>query len=97
MTPENVTAAGWSVEQFAQFWTAPDPDLVKYAVTDDVVGDWPGDPAPVRGVEAYTDRIRQVLHRVPDIRLEVAEHATNGEFVFIRWIGRRTGAKARSR
>lgn len=82
----------WSLDGFASFWSNPDPSLVKHAVTDDVVGDWPGDPEPVRGVQAYTDRIAQVLERVPDLRLEVAEHAQNGEFVFVRWIARGTGA-----
>jgi hypothetical protein len=91
MTPENVATAGWSVEQFAQFWSAPDPDLVRYVVTEDVVGDWPGDRKPVRGVDAYTERIRQVIDRVPGIRLEVAEHAANGDFVFVRWIAHGTG------
>jgi hypothetical protein len=93
MTPEAIADTGWSVEHFAQFWAAPDPDLVKQAVTEDVVGDWPGDPAPVRGVDAYTARIKEVLDRVPDIRLDVAEHAANGEFVFVRWVAHGTGAK----
>src|SRR5439155_26345912 len=35
----------------------------------------------------------QFLQLLPDLRLEVAEYATNGEFHFIRWIGRATGAK----
>jgi hypothetical protein len=93
MTPQSIAQAGWSVEHFAQFWAAPDPDLVKHAVTEDVVGDWPGDPEPVRGVDAYTERIRQVVDRVPDLHLEVAEHAANGEFVFVRWIARGTGTR----
>lgn len=93
MTEQAVTTPGWSVETFAAFWDNPDPSLVRHAVTDDVVGDWPGDPEPVRGAQAYADRIAQVLERVPDLRLEVAEHAANGEFVFVRWIAHGTGAR----
>jgi SnoaL-like polyketide cyclase len=65
---------------------------VARVVTPDVVGDWPGDAEPVRGVAEYTQRVAQVITRVPDICLEVAEHASNGEFIFIRWIARGTGA-----
>jgi hypothetical protein len=82
----------WSVQHFAAFWANPDPQLVRYAVTEDVVGYWPWSDTPVRGVEQYTQRIAEVLDLVPDLRLEVAEHASNGEFVFIRWIARGTGA-----
>ena len=60
---------------------------------DDVVGDWPGDPEPVRGFAAYKARIAQLLDAVPDLTLEVAEHATNGNLIFIRWIARGTGAE----
>jgi hypothetical protein len=28
---------------------------------------------------------------LPDLRLEVAEHADNGEHIFVRWIMRATG------
>jgi hypothetical protein len=91
-TAEPDANPGWNVEQFARFWANPDPELVRHGVAPDVVADWPGDPQPVRGAAAYADRIAQVLERVPDIRLDVAEHATNGEFIFIRWIGRGTGA-----
>ena len=28
---------------------------------------------------------------VPDLRLELGEHATSGEFVFLRWTARGTG------
>ena len=60
---------------------------------DDVVGDWPRDPEPVRGFAAYKARIAQLLDAVPDLTLEVAEHATNGNLIFIRWIARGTGAE----
>ena len=59
---------------------------------EDVVGDWPGDPEPVRGFAAYRARIARLLDAVPDLTLEVAEHATNGNLIFIRWIARGTGA-----
>jgi len=33
-----------------------------------------------------------MLDRVPDLRLDVAEHARNGDVLFIRWIARGIGA-----
>ena len=82
----------WSVEHFAAFWARPDPQLVRYAVTPDVTGYWPWSAEPVRGVEEYTRRIADVLALVPDLHMEVAEHASNGDFVFIRWIAQGSGA-----
>lgn len=80
---------GWSVESFAAFWDKPDVSLVARALTPDVIGYWP-DSAPLRGIEAYTQRIAELIALVPDFRLQVAEHAANGDYVFIRWIARGT-------
>lgn len=100
MTEKTVVEApirsGWSVDLFAAFWSNPDPSLVRYGVTEDVVGNWPGDSEPVQGVDAYTARIAQVLERVPDLRLEVAEHAQHRDLAFIRWIARGTGGEGRA-
>jgi hypothetical protein len=85
------TKTGWSVDAFAAFWAAPDPALVPPMCTDDVVGHWPGSDEPVRGVEAYTQAVADILTLLPDIRLEVAESATNGDVTFVRWILHATG------
>jgi SnoaL-like domain len=95
MTPPNLTSPppAFGVDQFAAFWAAPDVGFVAEALfTPDVVGDWPGDREPVRGFVAYRERIAQLLEQVPDLTLEVADHATNGNLIFIRWIARGTGA-----
>jgi SnoaL-like domain len=81
------------VEGFARFWANPDPKVLPPLLAEGVVGHFPGEPEPVRGRDAYVAKIAQFLELVPDLRLEVAEHATNGEFHFIRWIARATGAK----
>lgn len=82
---------GWSVERFAEFWADPDAADVPALVTEDVTGWWPGAETPVRGVEAYTRALADILALLPDMRLRVAEHASNGEHVFVRWILRATG------
>lgn len=86
---------GWSVDIFAKFWAKPNLAWVKYSCTPDIVAYWPWSPKPVHGVEEYTKGLAAVLIIVPDITLEVAEHATAGESVFVRWIARGTGGKGR--
>ncbi|WP_394827116.1 ester cyclase [Pendulispora albinea] len=92
-TEANLTPRGFSVENFAQFWARPDPALVAHAVTNDVIGHWPGSDEPARGLTAYAERIARVLEVVPDLRLDVIEHATNGDLLFIRWRAHGTGAR----
>jgi hypothetical protein len=86
-----VKQPSWSVETFEAFWSNPDPSLVPAALTEDVVGYWAGREEPVRGRDAYTRGIAQIVEALPDMRLEVAEQAQNGEFTFIRWIMRASG------
>jgi SnoaL-like domain len=81
----------FSVEYWAAFWADPDPGRIGRALAPDAEADWPGDGERVRGAEAYRARVRRVLDRVPDLRLEVAEHAVNGDVIFIRWVARGTG------
>jgi len=54
-----------------------------------VVGYWPD--TEVHGVEAYSRRLQELLELLPDLRLEVGDHADNGEHIFVRWIMRATG------
>lgn len=84
--------APWSVEMFERFWAAPDPALVAAVLTDDVIGHWPWSEEPVRGADAYVQAIADVVRMLPGMHLEVAEHATNGEFTFVRWVLHATGA-----
>jgi hypothetical protein len=82
------TRAGvrWSVEGFAKFWATPDATLVGPMLTPDIKGYWPWTDVPVQGVADYVDRLAKVIAYVPEIRLTVGEHATNGNATFIRWI-----------
>jgi len=86
------TRPHWSVRSFEAFWNRPVPGLVPAVLTEDVVGHWAGRTEPVQGREAYTHCIAALLDALPDVRLSVAEHAQSGEFVFVRWIMRATGA-----
>jgi hypothetical protein len=83
-TPPRTRA--WSVEGFERFWAKPDPALVPAALTDDVVGYWAGLAEPVHGKEAYTACIAALLEALPGLYVTAAEHASSGEFTFIRWI-----------
>lgn len=80
----------WGVEEFATFWAAPDLSRPSDELAPDAVGYWPGRKEPLRGAAEYVKPLVALLERVPDFHLEVAEHATNGEVIFIRWIARGT-------
>ena len=90
-------APKFSAELFAAFWAAPDMSRGFDILADDIVGYWPGDPEPVRGIEAYTQKIADLLTAAPDLRLEVVDSATvsgaagNEQLVFLHYIGRGTG------
>jgi hypothetical protein len=88
-----LTAAGWTTELFAEFWRAPDLKWFPSIITDDVVGYWPGGRT-VRGKAEYMRALEELLGLVPDVRLEVPEHAmsADGEFGFSRWVMHGTGS-----
>lgn len=81
-----LTGRDWGVEKYAAFWAAPDFSKPTDELAADIEGYWPGLDAPLRGVESYVRPLHELLRRVPDFRLEVADHASCGDTVFIRWI-----------
>ncbi|MBV9941450.1 MAG: hypothetical protein JO262_04900 [Solirubrobacterales bacterium] len=75
----------WSVEVFERFWGNPDPALVPAALTrwcGRVLG-WPRRARPRQA--ASTACIAALVAAVPDLYITVGEHASSGEFTFIRW------------
>jgi hypothetical protein len=87
-----VQTEAFSAAAFAAFWADPKPEnVVADAFIDDVVGYWPD--TTLYGVDDYTRRLKDLLALLPDLRLEVAEHADNGDHIFVRWIMRATGRR----
>jgi hypothetical protein len=90
-------ATKFSAEVFAAFWAAPDLSRGMNILADDIVGYWPGNPEPVRGIKAYTAKIAELLTAAPDLRLEVVDSATvpgaaeGEELIFLHYIGHGTG------
>ncbi|GGC68851.1 hypothetical protein GCM10011504_53440 [Siccirubricoccus deserti] len=99
MSVEAQTQRGWSVDGWVGFWGNPSPEValrrVPTVVTPDVTAVWPRISGRVQGHAEYAQRIVDLLTLVPDLRLELGEHAANGEFVFIRWIVRGTSPDGR--
>jgi SnoaL-like domain len=97
MTDVTSAATKFSAELFAAFWAAPDLSHGLDILADDIVGYWPGDPEPVRGVEAYTAKIAEILDAAPDLQLQVVDSATvdgstaGEQLVFLHYTGRGTG------
>jgi ketosteroid isomerase-like protein len=90
---QDLFAAGWTTELFAEFWQAPDLNRIPSIITDDVVGYWPGGRI-VRGRDEYMTALEELLALLPDVRLDVKEHtmSADGEFGFTRWVMHATGA-----
>jgi ketosteroid isomerase-like protein len=90
---EELAAAGWTTELFAEFWAAPDLELIPFLITEDVVGHWPGGRT-VRGKAQYMQALEELLALLPDLRLEVPDHtmSADGELGFSRWVMHATGA-----
>src|SRR3712207_6382031 len=85
-------ARGWSVEGWRAFWGDPSPEValkrVPTVVTPDVEAVWPRVPGRLRGSGEYARRIVDLLAVVPDLRLELGEHAASGGVVFLPLAGR---------
>jgi ketosteroid isomerase-like protein len=82
----------FTAETFAAFWAKPDLSIRSDDLSDDIVGYWPGTDEPVRGRDEYVGALKELLARVPDLTLTVAESAVDGEHLFIRWVAHATGA-----
>lgn len=91
------TTPKFSAEMWAAFWAAPELSRGQEILADDIVGYWPGQQEPVRGLDGYTQRIAGLLTAYPDLRLELVDSATvpgdtaNEELVFLHYVGRATG------
>ena len=89
-------AQRFSAQLFAAFWAAPDLSRGLNILAEDIIGYWPGDPEPVRGIEAYTGKIAELLDAAPDLKLEVIDSATvpgpavGEELVFLHYVGQGT-------
>jgi hypothetical protein len=96
-TRADSSAPKFSAELFAAFWAAPDLSRGLDILAEDIVGYWPGDAEPVRGIEAYTAKLAEILDAAPDLKLEVVDSATvpgtaaGEQLVFLHYIGRGTG------
>jgi hypothetical protein len=90
-------AMAFSAELWAAFWAAPSMSRGMDILADDIVGYWPGDPEPVRGVAPYTKKIADLLAAAPDLQLELVDSATvpgaaeDEELVFLHYVGHGTG------
>ncbi|WP_428340574.1 nuclear transport factor 2 family protein [Mycobacterium sp.] len=96
-TASATTTPKFSPELFAAFWAAPSMSSGTETLADDIIGYWPGDSEPVRGFEAYTQKIADLLAVAPDLKLELIDSATAAgpvqgeELFFLHYIGHATG------
>jgi len=83
----------WSVDKFATFWDNPRPamPLVKFSLTDNVHGFWPGRRFMTQGKNEYVNCLVSLVKALPDIRLTVEAYAAHDTCHFVRWLMRATG------
>lgn len=86
---------GWSVESWIRFWGTPSAEVARTriptVVAPEVTATWPRSHRQVQGPAEYAERVVMLLALVPDLRLELAEQAREGDVVFLRWTARGTG------
>ncbi|OBG30218.1 nuclear transport factor 2 family protein [Mycobacterium sp. 852002-51057_SCH5723018] len=93
----NIQSPSFSAERWAAYWAAPDMSGEFEMLADDIVGYWPEAPEPVRGKDAYTAKIAELLTVAPDLRLQLVDSATvpgaieGEELVFLHYVGQGTG------
>ncbi|BBX32010.1 SnoaL-like polyketide cyclase [Mycolicibacterium mageritense DSM 44476 = CIP 104973] len=93
----DTTHRTFSAELWAAFWAAPDPVRVGDVLAPDIVGYWPGDPTPVRGLPAYVGKIAELVAAIPDLTVTLLDSATvpgnapGEELVYLHYVGRGTG------
>jgi hypothetical protein len=96
-TASATTTRKFSAELFAAFWAAPDMSRGMDVLADDIIGYWPGDSEPVRGFQAYTQKIADLLAVAPDLKLDLVDSATAAgpaegeELFFLHYVGHATG------
>lgn len=88
----------WSVDSFKAFWVKPQlsqvPNILD-VVTPDIVGYWPRPIGTIRDPKRYVDVIAGILTVCPNFSLSIGEHASTGDFHFIRWIAHGTAPEGR--
>lgn len=91
------TTPRFSAEMWAAFWATPDMSHGLDILAEDIVGYWPGNHEPVRGLQAYAGKIAELVSAYPDLRLELVDSATvpgpedGEELVYLHYVGQATG------
>jgi hypothetical protein len=80
------------VGRWAAFWSSPDPARVGELAAPGIELRYPGLPEPLRGIEAWRERVAAVVGRFPDVRLAVTAYAMVDDLCFVSWRGTATAA-----
>ncbi|GIG71335.1 nuclear transport factor 2 family protein [Phytomonospora endophytica] len=73
------------------FWADPSPERAGTLAHPELVMSFPGQAAPISGVDGWRERVAGLLARFPDLRLEPTHAASNDEgYMFISWRGTAT-------
>ncbi|MGW5520461.1 nuclear transport factor 2 family protein [Nocardia africana] len=70
---------------YEQFWQAPDRNVTKSVITEDIKSNWPGPDGIGVGNVFYQKQIDRVIASIPDIKLEVIDYLAEGETAFLEF------------
>ena len=74
-----------TVREVFEAWNAHDPDRLANLVDASYVAESDTIPAPVKGRDGLRDFIKVYIAGFPDLRLEVEQVLTSGDFAVSRW------------
>jgi steroid delta-isomerase-like uncharacterized protein len=70
---------------YEEFWQAPDRNITKSVITEDIASNWPGPDGIGAGNVFYQKQIDRVIASIPDIKLEVIDYLAEGEVAFLEF------------
>lgn len=71
--------------RFISAWTAGGDAVVDELADPDIVASFSHFEAPIRGVEAYKEAIRETVRYFPDLRTSADEVLAQGDRAAVRW------------
>ena len=74
-----------TVREVFDAWNAHDPDRLAKLVDQSYVAESDTIPAPVKGPDGLREFMKVYITGFPDLRLEVDQILTSGDFVVTRW------------
>lgn len=84
MTPEEIKE--WMLRMDKEIYEKKNLDAADEVYSPDVVRHSPTVPEPIRGLEAWKERVREIQAAFPDVEVSVEDMLVEGNKVAQRWV-----------